>query len=331
MRNKPGTDGPSIEYHIHEYEIDASEINVISYEAWWPISEVNHEDTSIPDRSTLPPQQEKKPDVPSSQPEQKETNTPSTQIINNQNVGQPSTPVDNPISEDTSNQNEPEEEATQINVSKSVAETVPQQASKPKVRDVLVTEYMLLDNGRRLPHWIEIYNPNTTTVNLSGYTFTYATRQFANYPWTYHRQTLGNFEIRVGGAVILTSHKLARRAGNVEGLAENQVYQLNLNSYVLKNGWLIQDSYGNDVHRIGIAFRTDTQPNLGNPIVPPHVGKTRSWIRQSWKTYPSTDPTTTSYYGKWDDIGSPGFFESAPAAPTLHRKSVGMWADLKKR
>ena len=204
----------------------------------------------------------------------------------------------------------------------------PRQTPSSVSQRVLITEYMLLDNGRRLPHWIEIYNPNTTAVNLRGYTFTYATRKFASYPWTYHQQSLQRFEIPARSAAILVSHNFWRGSGRVEGLEENQVYQLNLNKHVLKNGWVLQDANGYDVHRVGIAFRTDTQPNLGNPVVPAHAGK---WIRQSWERYPSTDPTTPSYYGKWSDVGSPGFFELAPAAPTLQRKSVGMWGSLKKR
>ena len=50
-----------------------------------------------------------------------------------------------------------------------------------------VTEYMVRDWSRynsNLPQWIELHNPNTEDVNLKGYTFQYATRQFANSPYT---------------------------------------------------------------------------------------------------------------------------------------------------
>ena len=189
---------------------------------------------------------------------------------------------------------------------------------------------MLIDTGRSLPHWIEVYNPNEVPVDIAGYTFSYATRKFANSQWKHHPQTLEAFEIPAKGAIILASHDITmKRFGDpIGGIEKAHIYQLNLNQYVLKRGWLLQDSEGNDIHRIGQAFETEAHPSLGNPVVPRHAGKGG---RQSWHRYASGDAVEKSYYGASSDVGTPGFFEYAPAAPALIRpKRFGIWASLKK-
>ncbi|MCY4568406.1 MAG: hypothetical protein OXD49_08900 [Candidatus Poribacteria bacterium] len=199
--------------------------------------------------------------------------------------------------------------------------------SKPKPvmsvsQRLLVTEYMLLDNGRKEPHWIEVYNPNTVAVDLAGYTFTHGEWHSRN-KYSHHKQTLMKFEIPAKSAIILASHDITKHIGDhIGGLDKKQIYQLNLNQYILKSGWLFQDPQGNDIHRVGRAF------DLGGPVIPPHAGK---WIRQSHHRYPSADAPSKTYYGEPHDVGTPGFFEHAPAAPALIRpKRFGIWADLKK-
>ena len=199
--------------------------------------------------------------------------------------------------------------------------------SKPKPvmsvsQRLLVTEYMLLDNGRKEPHWIEVYNPNTVAVDLAGYTFTHGEWHSRN-KYSHHKQTLMKFEIPAKSAIILASHDITKHIGDhIGGLDKKQIYQLNLNQYVLKSGWLFQDPQGNDIYRVGRAF------DLGGPVIPPHAGK---WIRQSHHRYPSADAPSKTYYGEPHDVGTPGFFEHAPAAPALIRpKRFGIWADLKK-
>lgn len=200
----------------------------------------------------------------------------------------------------------------------------------PPLEKVWITEYMLLDSGRNLPHWIEIYNPNAVPVDIGGYTFSYATRKFANSEWKHHPQTLESFEIPAKAAIILASHDITmkRFGASIGGLEKEHIYQLNLNQYVLKRGWLLQDSQGNDIHRVGQAFENEQHPSLGNPVVPRSAAK---GVRQSWHRYASADAPEKSYYGASSDVGTPGFFEYAPAAPALIRpKRFGIWAGLKK-
>ena len=202
----------------------------------------------------------------------------------------------------------------------------------PPLEKVWVTEYMLLDSGRHLPHWIEVYNPNAVAVDIKGYTFSYATRKFANAKWEHHPQTLESFEIPAKDAIILVSHDITKKrfGDTFGGIEKAHIYQLNINQYVLKSGWLLQDAQGNDIHRIGQAFENDTHPSLGNPVVPQHI----KGARQSWHRYKSADAPERSYYGKSSDVATPGFFlyaPAAPAAPALIRpKRFGIWANLKK-
>ncbi len=237
---------------------------------------------------------------------------------------------------------EPEPTPTDTHVTEQVLPTrfrpqtepvpiVGRQETLPKSTVLLmVTEYMLLDNGRRLPHWIELYNPNSVPVDLAGYTFTYPTRRFANDPWKYHEHTLSTFEIPAKSAIILASHNIMKAVGKrVDGIKDSQIYQLRIHKHVLKNGWLLQDVGGKDVHRVGKAFSNEEHPNLRNPVVPVHAGR---WIRQSHQRYPSGDAPTLAFYGKSDDKGSPGFYEPVRKAPASeHSLTIGVWAALKKR
>ena len=212
-----------------------------------------------------------------------------------------------------------------------VATSASQEArpASPPMQPIRVTEYMVRDwsksIGGNLPQWIELYNPNIEAVNLKGWTFQYATRRFANHPYTIHTLTLAatadGFSIPGGGVAILATQRLPAR--KFSGIEATQVYNLNVEN-VLKRGWVLTDAEGKEVQRLGRkAFSA-----LGDPMAPPHQdGK-----RVSYHAYRSEFPSESYYYGHSGDVGSPGFYKQpAPAAPSLIRpKRVGTWADLKR-
>ena len=205
---------------------------------------------------------------------------------------------------------------------------------KPTVHPPMITEWMLIDTGRSRPQWIELYNWNNSAVNLNGYTFVYATYQHST-RWTFHTITLSDFVIPAKSAVILTSH--STRYSN--GIDSEQIYLLNC-GYVLKSGWALIDATGTEVYRIGRAFKEyGEDTTLHNPLLsdPALVNPGVEWDwrnkRVSYKRYPSNEPEQGEYYyGNPNDVSSPGYFESARAAPTLILpKTTGIWAELKKR
>ena len=211
--------------------------------------------------------------------------------------------------------------------------SAPQETQPEALLPIRVTEYMVRDWGRgvwggNLPQWIELQNPNAAAVNLKGYTFQYATRRFANDPYTIHTLTLASaeddtdgFVIAGGGVAILVTHDVPSR--RFSGIEASQVYDLDIEN-VLKRGWVLTDAEGREVHRIG----KDAFNALRNPVAPPH----QEAARVSYHVYPSEAPTEAYYYGYNRDIGSPGFYEPpVPKAPSAIRaKRVGTWAGLKQ-
>ena len=180
-----------------------------------------------------------------------------------------------------------------------------------------------------LPQWIELYNPNTEAINLKDYTFQYATRRFANDPYTIHTLTLASaaddtdgFVVAGEGVAVLVTHDVRSRrfSGNLEA---TQVYTLDIEN-VLKRGWVLTDADGEEVHRLG----RDAFNALRDPAAPVH----QNGRRVAYQVYKSESPSEPYYYGNSKDIGSPGFYEqAAPSAPSaVKRKRVGTWARLKQ-
>lgn len=184
----------------------------------------------------------------------------------------------------------------------------------------VVTEYMLAVGGRgenAHPQWIELYNPHNGPVNLQNWLFKYVDKGKEE------SIRIDKFRIPAGGTAILASQQAQHRYG----VDPEQVYVLNI-PHVLKKGWAILDTEGNDIHRIGVAFRTGTAPNLANPSF--LLGEKRQRISHS--RYVSQVPMERFYYGKASDVGSPGFFQvpipSAPSKPDM--KLQTSWGALKK-
>ena len=206
------------------------------------------------------------------------------------------------------------------------------QPGSPLMQPIRVTEYMVRDwskggviGNSNLPQWIELYNPNIEAVNLKGWTFQYATRRFRNQPYKVHTLTLAatedGFSIPGGGVAILATQRLPAR--KFSGIEATQVYNLNIEN-VLKRGWVLTDTEGREVQRLGReAFSA-----LRDPVAPPH----QDGARVSHHAYRSESPSESYYYGHSGDIGSPGFYEQpAPAAPSaVRRKQVGTWGSLKR-
>ena len=249
----------------------------------------------------------------------------------------------------------PDRIPTDISAAASDAPKIEQQAMQVvKTLDpIIITEYLLKDRPRYPigypPQWIELYNPNNEPVSLKGWVFTYAHREFVNYPWRYTSITIAentetedgeiierDFQIPENTAVILAT-KSARHWGGI-GI-EDQVYVLGINNY-LKNGWHITDNEGNEFYRIGKAFNEygddpqyhNTERTRGNPQLPRY---TKGTYRIAYQVYPSGEPKETHFYGYGNDIGTPGYFEDAvPSAPTLKVfgpkfKRTTTWAQLK--
>lgn len=187
---------------------------------------------------------------------------------------------------------------------------------------IIITEYMMRDGGgRELPVWIELHNPNAAVVALKGYTFTWATRKFANLPWEYHIHIIEDFSIPANSAVILASKRLTR-ISQYGGISEDQVYDLGIrHGRLLKSGWKLSDPRGIEIFSIGRAF------DAGRVVL------NGTWqMRESHERYASEQPSMPYFYGDANDKGSPGFYqERIPKAPrAIRRKHIGTWANLKR-
>ena len=184
---------------------------------------------------------------------------------------------------------------------------------------LLVTEYMMRDGGfERLPTWIELYNPSEREVSLDDWTFTWVTRKFVGLPYDRHVAVIKDFVIPAKTVVILASKTTTRFAG----IKEDQVYDLGIPcGRCLKQGWQIANRDKKEIYATGSVF--------GKP--PPL--KRGSWKeRESWQVYKHENPKN-HYYGRSNDIGSPGFYEQpVPQAPSaVGMIHVGIWAALKRR
>ena len=192
----------------------------------------------------------------------------------------------------------PEPERRAANFMPQAAASTPEPVQAQQ--DLLITEYMMRDGGfERLPTWIELYNPNTEAINLNGYVFT----------WKGGTHAIQDFSIPPLTAVILATKQTLKKSG----ITDNQVYDLGIDcGRCLKSGWRLQGEL--------IDFEEK------------HPAKRGWWKeRESFQRYRHVNPEGY-YYGRANDIGSPGFYETpAPAAPILIRQHVGMWANLKRR
>lgn len=184
---------------------------------------------------------------------------------------------------------------------------------------VLMTEWVLIDFGRSVPQWIELYNYNNIEIDLEGWTFEYI-------GWHRHRATLKSvtltdFRIPAKSAVILVTYP----SDILRGLEPSHVYNLGIpvSDGTLKNGWRISDSEGNIIHEIGSRM---TDNRIGNPP----AGTFVNGARNSVQVYKSADAPEVSYYGHKGDIGSPGFFELVRSAPAQRRIVIRKWASLRK-
>ena len=245
----------------------------------------------------------------------------------------------NPIGSTNNNNDPPSEDTppTGDSDNSDVRSTVNQptivQAPISSVSPLLITEWMLIDLGSSRPQWIEMYNPSSAQVNLSGYTLTYAVYESAS-KYKHVQITLSSFTIPAESAVILASHDITHHVGDrFGGIETSQIYQLNLNAYLLKRGWLIEAPNGNEVHRTGKAFRNDAHPTLTDPPVGNTVDGFLVQYRVSHKHSPSAEPEAGEYYyGSSTDVSSPGYYAAAPAAPTIVRpKLMTTWGQLKRR
>lgn len=182
-----------------------------------------------------------------------------------------------------------------------------------------ITEYMVHtwgDGQRKLPQWIEIYNPNTLAVNLVGYEFSYVFKK-----QSYSIQ-LRHFLIPPEGAIILATH-IPRQRYRYGGISESQVYNLKIENG-LKQGWSLKDPFGEIISETGKSFGQKE-----NPIVPARVGLSR----MSYNVYGSERTKVAYFFGFRKDVSTPGFHEpQIPRSPVLLRQRMKTtWAAFKKR
>ena len=187
----------------------------------------------------------------------------------------------------------------------------------------IVTEYMLRgwSKGKsNLPRWIELYNPHDSPVNLKGWKLKYVEKgKVKTLP-------LKNFHIPADGVGLLVSHE----GWKSRYIGDDAVYILDIPKKALESGWLLLDAEGTEIHRIGVAFRTDALPELSDPVNPDLVNHGRV----SHNRYASELPPRGGYYyGHSRDIGTPGFFQvPVAAAPSKARpKLQTSWGAIKRK
>ncbi len=181
-----------------------------------------------------------------------------------------------------------------------------------------VTEYMVegwANGQKKLPQWIEVYNPNTLAVNLVGYEFSYVFKKQT------HAIQLRHFLIPPEGAVILATH-IPRQRYRYEGISDAQVYNLDIEN-ALRLGWSLKDSTGQMISEVGKAFGQKDAP-----VKPARVGLSRV----SYNVYASEDPKTAYFFGFREDVSTPGFHDPPiPRSPALLRQKMRTtWASFKK-
>ena len=187
----------------------------------------------------------------------------------------------------------------------------------------IVTEYMLKgwSKGKsNLPRWIELYNPHDAPVNLKGGRMKYVEKG------NIKTLRLKNFHIPAGGVGLLVSHE-GQKSGYIDDAA---VYILDIPKKSLESGWLLLDSEGTEIHRIGVAFRTDVLLELSDPVIPDLVNRGRVSHNRYASELP---PRGRYYYGYSADIGTPGFFQlPVSASPSKARpKLQTSWGAIKRQ
>ena len=172
-----------------------------------------------------------------------------------------------------------------------------------------------------LPRWIELYNPHDAPVNLKGWKLKYVGKK------DIRTLQLKNFHIPAGGVGLLASHAAMWKSHYID---DDAVYILDIPKKSLEQGWLLLDSEGTEIHRIGIAFRTDVLSELSDPVIPELVNRGRI----SHNRYASELPPRRSsyFYGHGRDVGTPGFFQLPVAAsPSKVRpKLQTSWGVIKR-
>ena len=186
-------------------------------------------------------------------------------------------------------------------------------------RPLQVTEYMVdsWGNGqKKLPQWIEVYNPNTLAVSLRGYELSYVFKKQT------HVVQLRHFIVPPKGAIILATH-IPHQRYRYEGITASEVYNLEIENG-LKQGWLLTDHNGEILSQTGKIFGA-----TADPIKPERVGMSRV----SYNIYESERTRDTYFFGFRKDISSPGFHEPRmPRSPALlRRKLTTTWASFKKK
>ena len=270
-------------------------------------------------------------------------------VIEGPNPNQDLTPVpittENPDPVNTDTLQNPELQAqvttpnTIVKIGSQPVGTVVQEQPEPEtavevaLEPLRITEYMLRDwsnHVRGLPQWIELYNPNMVEVDMAGYildTIGFNRR---------HAQiivaiTFEEFIVPEMSAVVLVTHEAKARSTTPvisDTIDLERVYNLGIHNS-LKHGWVLRDSEHNEIHRIGVKFRDDENPVLGNPYTPIHVNKTR----QSWERYKHEPTEDIYYYGHKNDIGTPLYYEAfVPEAPAIPKRNrTIMWGELKTK
>ena len=229
----------------------------------------------------------------------------------------------------------------------STADAAPTKQDPPVYipEPLIVTEYMLRDWSRSgkggLPQWIELYNPNPKPVSLEGYQFTHAYRRFVNAPWVYVTTSITGLTIPASGTALIANRSAGTGSWQISGISKKNVWIIPYGEEraQLKNGWYLTDPEGEVVHRIGTVFReypaddpSAWDTSLGQPELPSH---TSNGYRVSYQSFPSGSPDGDYFYGDENDVGSPRFYEAAPAAPAASRlqrpKFTTTWGHLKRK
>lgn len=130
------------------------------------------------------------------------------------------------VADDTSQ--DPELQVNQSQTPPQVAQAI----APPQVvalRTIRVTEYMVRDwsgiSGRRLgvgglPQWIELYNPSSTDLDITGYKFYYALYDWRSRTHKIHETPITvSITIPAKGAVIFATHA-TRKYGGIDSVGD---------------------------------------------------------------------------------------------------------------
>ncbi len=185
-------------------------------------------------------------------------------------------------------------------------------APKPVIHDIVLTEIMFHDDGMQdTSQWFELYNRGSE-VSIVDWSIVFS---------THSKSTSGR-----GGEpeLVFGDHVIARGETLIIALKQVPAWGRNIDNYAvyplqnLKNKWVLFDQKGRRIYERRGYWGYGWNLKLGGS-------------RHSVNLIPTVAASTSHFYGRHSDHGTPGWHEDVvPQAPAFLRKKTVLWGELKR-